>query len=89
MQATPNGLVEVAAFDTLDGVYDCAWSEANENVLLAAIGDGSIKMYDLAAPPAANPLRRYEILAVSISDAAVGFANTTAAQPCYAMFRFF
>jgi len=30
----------VAAFDTLDGVYDCCWSEANENILLAASGDG-------------------------------------------------
>jgi peroxin-7 len=41
---TPNGLVEVAAFDTLDGLYDCCWSEANENILLAASGDGSIKV---------------------------------------------
>lgn len=27
MQMTPNGLVEVAEFDTKDGIYDCAWSE--------------------------------------------------------------
>lgn len=26
-QMTPNGLVEVAEFDTKDGIYDCAWSE--------------------------------------------------------------
>ena len=27
LQMTPNGLVEVAEFDTKDGIYDCAWSE--------------------------------------------------------------
>ena len=53
------GLVEVAAFDTLDGVYDCAWNEENENILLAASGDGSIKVYDLGLPPQANPLRQF------------------------------
>jgi hypothetical protein len=49
--------METAAFDTADGLYDCAWSEENENILLAASGDGSVKVYDLAAPPMANPLR--------------------------------
>jgi hypothetical protein len=58
-QLTPNGLVETAVFDTADGLYDCAWSEENENVVLAASGDGSVKVYDLAAPPMANPLRVY------------------------------
>lgn len=53
------GLVEVAAYDTLDGVYDCAWNEENENILLAASGDGSIKVYDLGLPPQANPLRQF------------------------------
>lgn len=56
-QLTPAGLVETAVFDTQDGLYDCAWSEENENVVLAASGDGSVKVYDLAAPPMANPLR--------------------------------
>lgn len=46
-------------FDTADGLYDCAWSEENEHVVLAASGDGSVKVYDLAAPPMANPLRVY------------------------------
>ena len=57
LQLTPAGLVETAAFDTADGLYDCAWSEENEHVVLAASGDGSVKVYDLAAPPMANPLR--------------------------------
>lgn len=28
-QLTPNGMVQVAAFDTPDGLYDCAWSEVH------------------------------------------------------------
>jgi hypothetical protein len=56
-KATPGGLVEAAAFDTADGLYDVAWSEEHEGVLAAACGDGSVKLYDLGAPPAANPLR--------------------------------
>jgi hypothetical protein len=59
-QTTPNGLMEAAAFDTADGLYDVAWSEGNESVLVAASGDGSVKLYDLAAPPAANPLRAFQ-----------------------------
>lgn len=58
-QVTPHGVVEVAAFDTMDGLYDCAWNEENENILLAASGDGSIKVYDLGIPPQANPLRQF------------------------------
>ena len=57
LDLTPRGLVEVAAFDTADGLYDCAWSEANENVLVSACGDGSLKLWDVSAPPRANPLR--------------------------------
>lgn len=49
--------METAVFDTADGLYDCAWSEENDNIVLAASGDGSVKVYDLAAPPMANPLR--------------------------------
>ncbi len=31
-------------FDTVDGLYDCVWSEENENILVSACGDGSIKV---------------------------------------------
>ncbi|KAK9866651.1 hypothetical protein WJX84_002150 [Apatococcus fuscideae] len=60
LQMTQTGLQEVAAFDTRDGVYDCAWSEENENILASACGDGSIKVWDVAAPPDVNPLRSLE-----------------------------
>lgn len=34
-------------YDTNDALYDLAWSEINENQVLAACGDGSIKLFDL------------------------------------------
>eukprot|EP00850_Spirogloea_muscicola_P014406 SM000103S09498 [mRNA] locus=s103:311070:313114:+ [translate_table: standard] len=94
LELTPAGIVAVGAFDTADGLYDCAWSEAsvsspaprrqpsdtsqlllrflctslavpnasvvaapgswaqeNENILVSASGDGSIKV--LPSPMAA------------------------------------
>mmetsp|Transcript_3575 Transcript_3575/g.8938 ORF Transcript_3575/g.8938 Transcript_3575/m.8938 type:complete len:159 (+) Transcript_3575:179-655(+) len=60
LDVTPQGLREVAAFDTIDGLYDCSWCEANENVLASASGDGSIKVWDIALPPQMNPIRSFE-----------------------------
>ena len=60
LDVTPQGLREVAAFDTVDGLYDCTWCEANENVLASASGDGSVKVWDVAAPPHMNPIRSFE-----------------------------
>lgn len=34
-------------FDTNDALYDVAWSEINENQLVTACGDGSLKLFDL------------------------------------------
>lgn len=34
------------SFETQDGLYDVAWSEINENQLVTASGDGSIKLWD-------------------------------------------
>ena len=59
-QVTPNGLREVVAFDTIDGLYDCTWCEGNENILASASGDGSIKVWDIAVPPQMNPIRSFE-----------------------------
>lgn len=49
--------IEVCRFHTQDGLYDCAWSEGHENVIVSACGDGSVKVWDVAAGPRANPLR--------------------------------
>ena len=46
---SPGGpLAEVVHFDTLDGVYDCCWSEMSQHVLAAACGDGFVRVYDVA-----------------------------------------
>ncbi|KAF2760109.1 WD40 repeat-like protein [Pseudovirgaria hyperparasitica] len=45
---TPNGIVAEKWFDTQDCLYDTTWSEAHENQILAASGDGSIKLYDIS-----------------------------------------
>lgn len=38
---------EIRRFNTNDGCFDVAWSEANENVLASAQGDGSLKVWDI------------------------------------------
>ncbi|KAI0159726.1 WD repeat domain-containing protein [Xylariaceae sp. FL1272] len=43
----PQGVQIEKTYDTNDAQYDLAWSEINENQLLAACGDGSIKLYDV------------------------------------------
>ncbi|XP_050148848.1 peroxisome biogenesis protein 7-like [Malus sylvestris] len=50
-------ITELVSYDTADGVYDVAWSESHDSLLVAAIADGSVKIYDTALPPASNPLR--------------------------------
>ena len=36
------------------------WLQENENVLVSACADGTLKIWDVAAPPQANPLRSFE-----------------------------
>ncbi|KAJ3391007.1 peroxisomal targeting signal 2 receptor [Entophlyctis sp. JEL0112] len=38
------------SYETQDGLYDCAWSEMNENQIVVCSGDGSIKLFDLTLP---------------------------------------
>jgi len=52
-------VVEINQFDTRDGLYDCSWSEENENHIAAASGDGSIKLWDVAAPHR-QPIKSYQ-----------------------------
>lgn len=47
------------SYDTQDGLFDCAWSEQNENHLIAASGDGSIKLWDLTLPQE-FPIRAFQ-----------------------------
>lgn len=41
---------EVYRASTQDNVFDVCWHEGNENQLLAASGDGSVKLFDVAYP---------------------------------------
>jgi len=34
--------------------------QENENILVSACGDGAVKVWDVQAPPQANPLRSFE-----------------------------
>lgn len=44
----PNGTIaNQISWETQDGLFDVAWSEAHENHVVAASGDGSIKLFDL------------------------------------------
>ncbi|XP_061609334.1 peroxisomal biogenesis factor 7 isoform X2 [Phyllopteryx taeniolatus] len=43
---TPAGLRLVRRWEWSDGVFDVSWSEANEHVLVAAGGDGSLQLWD-------------------------------------------
>lgn len=35
-------------FDTQDSLYDTTWSEAHENQIVVACGDGSVKLFDIS-----------------------------------------
>ena len=59
LELGPGGIGEGVSFDTSDGLYDVCWSEANENILATASGDGSVKVWDAAAPPGMNPIRSF------------------------------
>jgi len=44
---TPGGIVERNRLDWSDGLFDCTWSEENENHVVTAAGDGSLQLWDL------------------------------------------
>ncbi|KYK59296.1 peroxisome targeting signal type 2 receptor [Drechmeria coniospora] len=44
---TAQGIQVEKTFNTNDALYDLAWSEINENQLVVAAGDGSLKLFDL------------------------------------------
>ncbi|CAG8649558.1 3471_t:CDS:2, partial [Scutellospora calospora] len=42
-----NGVEIERIYDTKDGLFDCSWSELNENQVVTANGDGSIMLWDI------------------------------------------
>ncbi|RDW91849.1 hypothetical protein BP5796_01243 [Coleophoma crateriformis] len=47
---TANGIQAEKWYDTQDSLYDTAWSEAHENQIAVACGDGSVKLFDVSVP---------------------------------------
>jgi len=43
----PSTFVEVSAFDSPQGLYDCTWNEANQFQIATASADGSVALWDL------------------------------------------
>ncbi|XP_023203848.1 peroxisomal biogenesis factor 7 isoform X1 [Xiphophorus maculatus] len=48
LDQTETGIVLVRSWQWGDGLFDVAWSEANEHVLVAGGGDGSLQLWDSA-----------------------------------------
>jgi peroxin-7 len=48
LSLTPSGILCEKWFDTQDSLFDVAFSEAHENQLAVASGDGTIKLFDTA-----------------------------------------
>jgi len=46
--STPVHAKKLNRFDTQDALYDTAWSESNENQIVVACGDGSVKLFDIS-----------------------------------------
>lgn len=57
---TANGIVVEKYFDTQDSLYDTCWSESHENQILAASGDGSIKLFDIGLQGAQFPVKAWQ-----------------------------
>ncbi|XP_039873490.1 peroxisomal biogenesis factor 7 isoform X2 [Simochromis diagramma] len=55
LDQTETGLTLVRSWEWSDGLFDVAWSEANEHILVAGGGDGSLQLWDTANHSA--PLR--------------------------------
>lgn len=47
---TNNGIQPVQMYEWNDGLFDVTWAENNENVVLAASGDGSLLLFDVTNP---------------------------------------
>ncbi|KAF6723161.1 Peroxisomal targeting signal 2 receptor [Oryzias melastigma] len=70
LDETPRGLVSVRSWEWGDGLFDVAWSETNEHLLVAGGGDGSLQLWDTAnqdAPLRVSKEHTQEVYSVSWS----------------------
>ena len=49
LDVTATGIVPIVIMDTQHPLFDCCWSELNEDLVLGACGDGSVKLWDVQA----------------------------------------
>eukprot|EP00013_Stygamoeba_regulata_P001124 CAMPEP_0177635538 /NCGR_PEP_ID=MMETSP0447-20121125/3957_1 /TAXON_ID=0 /ORGANISM="Stygamoeba regulata, Strain BSH-02190019" /LENGTH=321 /DNA_ID=CAMNT_0019137337 /DNA_START=29 /DNA_END=990 /DNA_ORIENTATION=+ len=61
------GVSPVASFDTLEGIFDCAWSEQTPFLVVIGGGGGACKLYDIRAQDG-RPLREYRAHSDDISS---------------------
>ncbi|KUJ17173.1 WD40 repeat-like protein [Mollisia scopiformis] len=54
-----SGIHAEKVYETSDSVYDLAWAESSETQVILAGGDGSIKLFDIAAP-GNNPVAQWQ-----------------------------
>ncbi|WAR09345.1 PEX7-like protein [Mya arenaria] len=53
-----SGIEPVKIYEWNDGLFDAAWSENNENVVVVGAGDGSLLVYDVTNPK--GPLKAFK-----------------------------
>ncbi|MDP2435719.1 MAG: hypothetical protein Q8P67_08255 [archaeon] len=85
----------VRVFRTLDVLFDCAWSERNENHLLTACSDGAARLWDLSPGGEARPLASYRmpelgrggasLMMMSSSSSTSGPSNPCAPNGAYGL----
>ncbi|KXJ17053.1 peroxisomal targeting signal 2 receptor [Exaiptasia diaphana] len=50
LDVTPRGIALVRQLEWNDGLFDCAWSEHNQDVIVSASGDGSLQLWNVNNP---------------------------------------
>lgn len=55
--STPAGLVPIQSFNWVDGLFDVAWSESNDNIAVTAGGDGCLHVWDVNRPQVHSQMR--------------------------------
>lgn len=63
------------SFDTQDCVYDVAWNEAHENQVLAACGNGSLRLFDVTLQVSALARRQGELARTALAGVSTKYGK--------------
>lgn len=55
-QFSSDRLTELASYETKDCLFDCCWSETNENLIVTAAADGLLRIFDIMTPTNLDPI---------------------------------